>query len=330
MTGGDHLKKMKKLIAACAVLALGLTTLAGCGGKTTKEAEGKKKIGIIQLVDHESLDAARKGFVARLGELGYNDGAQVEIDYQNANGDQATNNTIADKFANGKKDLILAIATPSAQAVANKIKDVPILFTAISDPVGAGLVESIEKPGKNVTGTSDMVSIPKQLDMMFAFKPDIKTVGLLYCSAEDNSLTQIKEAKDYLKKQGKEFIDMTVQNSNDVQSVLEANVEKVQAIYVPTDNVIATSMSTVAKVTEPKKVPVIGGSVEMVQNGGTATLGLDYNSLGRQTADMAVKILKGEAKAADMPVEFAKEDKIELNEANIKALGLTVPDKYKK
>ncbi|MDO5695627.1 MAG: ABC transporter substrate-binding protein [Eubacteriales bacterium] len=322
------MKIRKRILTAALALAMTAGLLSGCGKK--EDANAKKKIGIIQLVEHDSLDAARKGFTDGLAEAGYNDGAQIEIDYQNANGDQANNNTIADKFANDDKDLILAIATPSAQAVANKIKDTPILFTAVTDPVSAGLVADNEKVGGNVTGTSDKIPIEKQLDMLFDLKQEIKKVGLLYCSAEDNSIAQIAEAKDILKARNIEFTEITVQNANDVQSVLESAIDKVDAIYTPTDNAIATAMSTVAQIAVPKKVPVVAGAVEMVQKGGAGTVGLDYYTLGKQTAEMAVKILKDGMKAENLPVEFSKEDKIELNEEIIGKLGLTVPEKYVK
>lgn len=277
----------------------------------------------MQLVEHESLDAARKGFEDKIKKAGLN----IDIDYQNANGDQGNTNTIADRFANEKMDLILTIATPAAQAMVNKEKNVPVLFTAVTDPGKSGLTGS---SSTNVTGTSDKTPIDKQLQLLLDLKPSIKTVGLLYSSAEENSLIQIKEAKDYLDKKGVSYIDMTVVNSNDIQSVLENKIDKIDGIYTPTDNAVATAMPTVQKIATPKKVPVVAGAVDMVKAGGTATIGLEYYKLGEQTADMAVSILKGEKKVADIPVEFAKENITEFNDANMKDLGIDIPEKYKK
>lgn len=315
------MKKISKIITILGIMALSIT---GCGKATTTE-KNIKKIGIIQPVSHESLDNLRKGFIEKLEEEGFKEGENIEIDYQNANGDQSNNNTIADKFVNEKKDLILAIGTPAAQSVANKTKDIPVLFAAVTNPEAAGLVKSNNDVGGNVTGTSDKVSVEKQLELLFEVKPIIKKVGLLYSSSEDNSLFSIDEAKKILDTRGISYIDLTVQNTNDIQSVLENNIDKVDAIYIPTDNIIASSMPTVYKINESKKLPIVTGALEMMQGGSVAGIGVDYKTLGKQTGEMAIKILKGEVNPDKLPVEIQKKFIREVNEDIIKKFNLTLP-----
>ena len=306
------------------IMAVALSfVFCSCGASNVDS--NVKKIGIIQPIEHESLDAARKGFIDGLAEQGYKDGENIRIDYKNANGDQSNNNTIADTFVNDNKDLVLAIGTPSAQSMANKTKKIPILFTAVTEPKEAGLVESNESVGGNLSGTSDKVLVNKQIDLLLEVKPDIKNVGLLYSSAEDNSLFLINEAKQYLKSKNINYIELSVQNSNDIQSVLENSINKIDGLYIPTDNVVASSMPTVFKVTEDKKIPIVPGAVDMVQSGAVGTIGLDYYELGKQTASMAVKILNGETTIDKLPVEYQKEEKVVINEKLINSYGLNLP-----
>lgn len=286
-------------------------------------AEGKVyQIGIIQLTQHPALDAAHKGFLAALDDAG----VKYELDDQNASGDQSACQTIASKFANGGKDLILAIATPAAQAMAGADTETPVLITAVTDPAKSGLVESNEKPGGNVTGTSDLTPVKEQIDLLKKILPNAKTVGILYCSAESNSEIQAQLARDAIQAAGMESRDFTVSSSNEIQTVVQSMAGKVDAIYAPTDNTIAAGMPTVSMVATEKGLPVICGESGMVKSGGIATYGIDYYQLGYMTGQQAVKILTEGASPADMPIEYQSADKCELtvNEEQAALLGIDV------
>ena len=311
---------MKKIIAMALAAGM-LLSMTACASKGSSQI----KIGIVQLVEHAALDAANKGFIDGLKELGYEDGKNIKIDFQNAQGEQANCVTIADKFVNDKSDLILAIATPAAQAVANKTKDIPILVTAVTDPFDAKLVASNTAPGGNVTGTSDLNPIKQQVELLMELVPTVKKVGFLYCSSEANSAFQVNLARIELEALGIETSDYTVSNSNELQQVAQSMAGKVDAIYAPTDNVISAGMATVAGVANAAKLPVIVGEGEQVKNGGLATYGISYYNLGKQTAAMAVRILKDGAKPAEMPIEYLAETELAINTTSAEAIGLTVP-----
>ena len=278
---------MKKTFAFLTVLlSLGLI-LSGCAEKT----QGPK-IGVVQLVEHAALDAAYQGFVDGLKEAGYEDGKNLTIDYQNAQGEQANCVTIAQKLVNDQNDLILAIATPAAQAVVNFTDTIPVLVTAVTDPASAKLVNSNELPGTNVSGTSDLNPVDAQVRLIKRILPDAKKIAFLFCSSEENSYFQVGLAKKTADEIGLEYVDATVSSSNEIQSVVESLVGKVDAIYAPTDNMIAAGMATVSMVSTPAGIPVFCGEAGMVDNGGFATYGLNYYELGKQTAAMAVDILE--------------------------------------
>lgn len=324
---------MKKLLAAILSLSLAAASLAGCGASGVPAADSSSKsssdkaykIGVVQLVEHAALDSAYQGFVDGLKEAGYEDGKNIAIDYQNAQNEQANCNTIASKFVNDRDDLILAIGTPAAQAVANATTKIPVLVTAVTDPANAKLVASNEAPGGNVTGTSDLNPIKDQMELIQQLVPDVKKVGLLYCSNETNSEFQVNLAKEQLESMGIESQEFTVSSSNEIQQIAESMAGKVDAVYVPTDNMIASGMSTVSAIAVNAKLPVIVAEPWVVKNGGLATYGLSYYNLGRQTAAMAVKILTGESKPADMPIEYQEQTDLMLNQDIIDALGITVP-----
>lgn len=315
---------MKKILAIALVLSLGVVAFAGCSSDKKKNETGNKKlkIGIAQYVQHNALDESRKGFIAALKEAGYEDGKNIALDYQNASADSATNATIAETFANDKKDLILAIATPTAVAIANKVKDVPILVTAVTDPAKAKLVDSNEDVKGNVSGTSDLSPVSDQLDMIKKIKPDAKTVGIIYSSAEDNSIFLSELAQKKIKELGLESKIFTVKDTNDVKSVMEALVGKVDVLYAPTDNIISASMATVTDIAVQNKLPVIAGEEEQVKNGALVTKGINYFELGKMTGEMAVKILKGEKKVEDFPIQYAKDVKIKVNKETAKKIGI--------
>jgi putative ABC transport system substrate-binding protein len=356
------MKKMRKTLSIMLVALFIVASLAACGTKeeksesastsentteetptveavdttedTTAETETEEttgevfRIGVNQLVEHAALDASYQGFVDALAEAGYVDGEKIKIDYQNAQGDQANVNTIATKLVNDSNDLILAIATPASQAVANATKDIPILFTAVTDPVEAGLVADYNAPGGNVTGTSDLTPVKEQMELLTKLIPGAKKIAVLYSSSEVNSKIQADMAVEAAAAYGIEVIEATVSNTNEIQQVVESLVGKVDAIYAPTDNMIASAMPTVAMVANSNSIPVICGEGGMVEAGGLATYGIDYYELGRLTGKQAVKIIEGTADAAAMPIEYlsAEECTLTINEEVAEQLGITIPE----
>lgn len=336
------MKKMTKLLNMLVATAL-VIGVAGCGSNTATSAgtgtdkapnaeasvktedEENYKIGVIQLVEHAALDATYEGFVDGLKEAGLEEGKNITIDYQNAQGDQSNCQTIATKLVNDRNNLILSIATPAAQAVANTTKDIPILVTAVTDPADSKLVASNEAPGGNVTGTSDLTPVKEQINLIPQIVPEAKTVGLVYCSSEANSKFQIELAKKEAEAIGLKTIEATVSNSNEIQQVLQSLVGKVEAIYIPTDNMLAAGMATVAQVTTPAGIPVIVGEEGMVNNGGTATYGINYYNLGKLTATQAVAILKEGKNPAEMPIEYSSDFNLVLNKEAAEQMGITLP-----
>lgn len=301
------------------------TAAAAEGTEATSEAakadDGKTyKIGVLQLVQHAALDKSNEGFVAALDDAGLN----YEIDQQNASGEQSACQTIAEKFVNDGDDLIFAIATPAAQAAAAATTEIPIVLSAVTDPAESGLVESNDAPGGNVTGTSDLTPVTEQIDLLQKLIPDAKTVAILYCSAESNSEIQAQMARDALDAAGIAHEDYTVSNSNEIQTVVESMIGKVDAVYAPTDNTIAAGMATVAQVANDNKLPVICGESGMVNEGGLATYGIDYYQLGYLAGQQAVEILVDGKNPADIPIGYLSADKCELtiNQETADLLGI--------
>ena len=324
----SHISKKMKLLSLGVATVLAAGVFAGCGGSQQAGSSSGKtyKIGVVQLVEHNALDAANKGFVDGLKERGYEQGKNVEFDQQNAQADQSNLQNIAQRFVSGKMDLICAIATPAAQTVANATKDIPIVGTAITDYVGAKLAASNEKPGGNITGTSDMNPIKQQIDLLLKIKPDAKTIGTIYCSSEVNSEVQIKAMQEYAESKGLTVKVATISTVNDLQQAAQSLVGSVDAFYEPTDNIVASAMPTLVAITDPAKIPVICAEPNMVKAGGLATYGIDYYKLGVQTGHMAADILEGKSKPADMSIEMAKDLKVTVNKADAARLGLTLPE----
>lgn len=317
--------KKSPVRAVAALIATAALALAGCsnGGNQTAGGGGEDeeyRIGITQIVAHPSLDAAREGFKEALEEAGL----EVTFDENNAQGEQATATSIATKFNTGNYDLVLAIATPTAQASAQVITNKPVLFTAVTDPVAAELVESNERPGANVTGTTDMNPVADQIKLVKRLKPDARTVGVIYSSGEVNSAVQVELARTAAQEEGLELVEKTVTNTGEVSQA--AATLDVDAIYVPTDNNVVSGLSAVVQVAEQKKIPLIVGEGDSVRGGGVITTGIDYRQLGRQTGDMAVRILRDGADPATMPVEAQKEYTTYVNTAAAERMGVTIPE----
>lgn len=310
-------------LAVAALVASSALVLSGCSGSGESDNE-TLRIGISQFVQAPPLDSAVEGFKEALADAGYVEGENVEYDLQNANAEVATATTIAQKFANDNLDLVLAVATPSAQAAAQNITDIPVLFTAVTDPVAADIVASNEKPGANVTGTSDMSPVAEQIALIKEINPDAKTVGIVYSSGEVNSEVQVKLAQEAAEENGMKIVTQTVTSGNDLQQATEA-LGDVDAIWTPSDNLVISGLASVIGVAEQKGILVVGSDADFVRGGAVVTVGLDYKQLGYQTGEMAVKILKDGADPATMPVEQQKDYETVVSLIAAKALGVTVP-----
>lgn len=309
-----------KVLAGVALASV--VALTGCSGEGgSGDGSESYKIGINQLVQHPALDEATAGFKQAFADAG----AEVEWDEQNANGEQPTALTIAQQFANADLDLALAVATPAAQATVQNLIDIPVLFTAVTDPVSAELVESMDAPGSNVTGTSDEAPIDQQLELLKDLVPEAKNVGIVYASGEVNSQVQVDAATEAAKGLDLEIETQTVTSVNEIQQAVEA-LGDVDAIYVPTDNMVVSGIASLVQVAEEKKIPVIGAEAGTVEGGAAATIGIDYTELGRQTGEMALRILRDGEDPAEMPVEKATEFTYVVNEEAAKNQGIEIPE----
>ncbi|HHT7720959.1 TPA: ABC transporter substrate-binding protein [Streptococcus suis] len=312
--------KLVKKLATISVASMGLLTLAACSSSSEQASSDVVKVGVLQYMEHESLTAAREGFVAELEANGYKEGEKLVLDYQNAQGDQANLQTISEQLIDGN-DIVLAIATPSAQSLATVSTETPIVFTAVTDPLSADLVESIEKPGGLLTGTSDQAPIDKQVELLGQAVPDAKTVGILYTTSERNSEVQVEQAKELLEKAGYKVVVKGITSSNEVQDAATSLMKDVDALFIPTDNTVASTMTMIGELSVEHKVPVIGGSTDMVDEGGLLTYGTNYEALGRQTAKMAIKIIEG-ANVSETAVEYPETVSLHVNEEMAKKLGI--------
>ncbi|MGN1024547.1 MAG: ABC transporter substrate-binding protein [Lachnospiraceae bacterium] len=293
----------------------------------TAAADGKTyKVGVCQLVQHEALDAATQGFEDVLTKAL---GDSVTIDVQNAQGDSTTCATIVNGFVSNEYDLILANATPALQAAVAATTDIPILGTSITDyGTALNMSDFSGTTGINVSGTSDLAPLDQQEDMILELVPDVKNVGILYCSAEPNSKFQATQIEKYLDEDGVAYTEYTFSDSNDLQSVVTSAAESSDAIYIPTDNTAASNMTVISNVTEPAKIPVICGEENMCKSGGLATLSISYYDLGTATGNMALDILQNGADVSTMEVQYASATTKEYNQEYADAIGFTMPDGY--
>ena len=318
------MKVVRKLLAPLLVVGILLTSLISLHQLKADKKKDVFRIGISQFITHQSLDATREGFVDELAKQGYVEGKNIEIDLQNAQGEQRNLKTISQQLAESS-DVVLAIATPSAQSLANTTQTTPVVFSAVTDPVSAKLVESREHPGGNVTGTSDQSSdaISIQINLIKKVLPKAKTIGILYTQSEPNSVVQKDEAKRLLEEKGFTVVEKTILDSNNVKAAAESLMTEVDMVFVPTDNIISSTMETVKQVSIKHKVPVFGGSTEMIAVGGLYNYGTNYEELGRQTARMLVRVLKGE-KPENIAVELPEKLELHTNQEMADALGIDI------
>ena len=318
------MKVVRKLLAPLLVVGILLTSLISLHQLKADKKKDVFRIGISQFITHQSLDATREGFVDELAKQGYVEGKNIEIDLQNAQGEQRNLKTISQQLAESS-DVVLAIATPSAQSLANTTQTTPVIFSAVTDPVSAKLVESREHPGGNVTGTSDQSSdaISTQINLIKKVLPKAKSIGILYTQSEPNSVVQKDEAKRLLEEKGFTVVEKTILDSNNVKAAAESLMTEVDMVFVPTDNIISSTMETVKQVSIKHKVPVFGGSTEMIAVGGLYNYGTNYEELGRQTARMLIRILKGE-KPENIAVELPEKLELHTNQEMAAALGIDI------
>lgn len=315
----------KRILLLGAVMAMGVGVLAGCSGDDTpsEELTGEVyEIGISQFIEHTALDSARAGFERALEESEYAD--KVRVDYQNAQGDMSVNDTIARNFVSQGKDLLLGIATPSAQSLYNATKEIPILITAVTDPVNAGIVESLENTNTNVTGTSDNLDIGVQFELINTLYPEAEKIGILYNTGEANSEVQVRQAEEAAGDYGLELVTAGVTGTNDVAQVLDSIIGNVDAIYVPTDNIVVSSLPLIYARTMEREIPIFASESGQVEDGALVTEGINYESLGYQTGLMAIEILSGRA-PSDLPVETSRDTRLTINKNTMEKLGVEFP-----
>ena len=317
-------KSLKKYFVIFLIAALVCGMLTGCGGGNDKEMY---KIGIVQLVSHGAGEAAADGFKQALLDSGLVEGETVTFIEQNGQNEQSNLESIAQSFISEDVDLICAVSTSTAQVMAAATDEIPIVGTAITNYEETRLVESNEAPGYNVTGTSDQNPIEKQGELLLDLVPDAKNVGIVYNASEVNSQLQVANMTAYMQSRNVTVVESTFADINHMQQATQALVGKVDAIYLPTDNAVASSMAQVVTVAEDAKLPVICGAITQVEGGGIATYGIDYYKLGYQSGEMALKILNGEAEPAAMPIEFANEEDLALviNKGEADLIGLDIP-----
>ena len=317
-------RRTVSIVGVVLVLAVAMFALVGCGGGAAENDE-QVTIGITQIVEHPALDSARQGFIDAMTEAGYIEGENIVYDIANAQNDKNNALTIAQKFANNKVDLIFAIATPTAQAAAQATSDIPILITAVTDPVAAGLADSLEAPGGNVSGTTDMNPIDEQLGLIKTLVPGVKKVGVIYNAGEVNSEVQVEIAREVAAEIGLELVEVSVATTAEVNQAAGSLVDRVDAIYIPTDNTVVAALESVLQIGEKNKIPVIAAEGDSVERGAIGTIGIDYYELGQQTAEMAIRVLKGEDPAG-MPIEMQKDMKLYLNKKAAEAMGIVIPE----
>ncbi|WP_204123154.1 tryptophan ABC transporter substrate-binding protein [Lacticaseibacillus mingshuiensis] len=318
---------MKRMIALIAVLVVFLGVAFGVESKPEQAAKTSsvKTVGILQLMSHPALDAIHKGIIQGLKNKGYTVGKNLKIDFQNAENDQSNLKTMSQRFASEKADAMIGIATPSAQALANVTSTTPIILGAITDPKGAKLVNNNTKPGGNITGVFDQAPVKAQLKLIRQLMPDAKTLGVISTSSDDSAQTQARLVTKEAPNEGFTVKNYTISSTNDLAQVGGQMVNQVDAVFVPTDNTIASAMQTLVKVANVKKVPVFPTVDTMVKDGGVATIGINQFHLGVVTGEMTADVLSGKSKPATTPIHFETTGELILNTKQAKLLGIKLP-----
>lgn len=322
----------KKTIAIMMTAAMVMAMVAGCGSKESSSSDGDNKeasykIGIQQFAEHGSLDNCREGFLEGLEEEGIKEGDNLKVEVKNAMADTATNAQIADSFVSDNMDLICAIATPSAQSAYNAAmdKDIPVVYTAVTDPVAAELADKDGNPVGNVTGTSDTLPVEEQLKMIREMMPDAKTIGILYTTSEANSVSAIATYESLVDKYGFTLETKGISQTSEIALATDDLLTKVDCITNLTDNTVVASLPTILEKANEKGIPVFGSEIEQVKIGCLAAEGIDYIQLGKQTGKIAAQILKGEKKASEIPYEIISEPGFYVNTKVAENLGIEVP-----
>ena len=321
-------KRLIGMIAALVALVVGTLIYSSVNKQEVKQdVKNEKKVakvGVLQFVSHPSLDLIYKGIQEGLAEEGYKDD-QLKLDFMNSEGDQSKVATMSKQLVSNGNDIVVGIATPAAQGLASVTKDLPVIMAAITDPIGANLVKDLKKPGGNITGVSDHNPAQQQVELIKALTPDVKTIGALYSSSEDNSKTQVEEFKAYAEKAGFKVETFAVPSTNEIASTVNVMTSKVDAIWVPIDNTIASAFPTVVSSNQAAKKPIYPSATAMVEAGGLASVVVDQRDLGVATGKMIAQVLKG-AKPADTPVNVFSTGKSVVNKKLAKELGITIPE----
>ena len=321
-------KIMKKIMGFIVLLLAFLGVAFYFGEKEVAQTKQKAEVptvGVLQLMSHPALDAIYDGIKDGLKDSGYEIGKNVKIDFQNAQGDQSNLKSMSEKFVNEKAAATVGIATPAAQALANATTEIPIVLGAITDPVGAKLVANNKRPGGNITGVSDQAPLGAQLELIQQIMPKMKTLGIIYTSSDDSATTQAKMMESLAKKTGLTVKKFSVSSTNDITQVAAQMVQVVDAVFVPTDNTIASSMETLVAATNAKNIPVFPTVDTMVKQGGVATIGINQFKLGQETGKMVADILKGKSEPATTPIHFEKTGQLIINEKQAAKLGIKIP-----
>lgn len=322
---------MKKVVAGIMSVALIAGLATGCSNGQTATSEDAVTVGVIQYATHPSLDNCYEGFKQGLEEAGFVEGENLVLDFQNGQNDAGTVDMAAKNMVSKQEDMVVGIATPAAMSAyaAAKDTDIPVVFTAVNDPVASQIVQSLETPGTNCTGTSDVLPLEDQIKMIRAFLPDADTIGILYTNSESNSISNLEKFEELAPQYGFKVEAMGVTSANEVASGAQALVAKgVDCINNFTDNNVVDNLSSVLQAANEAGIPVFGSEIEQVKNGCLASMSIDYVALGRQTGQMAAQILKGEANASDMAVQQITESSPVYNSQVMQTLGLSLPADY--
>ena len=309
-------KGKKLLTAACVAASLALTA--------TSALADVAKVAVSQIVEHPALDAARQGLLDGLKEKGYVEGKNLDFTYQTAQGNPAIAVQIAKQFVGERPDVLVGIATPTAQALAAATRSIPVVFTAVTDPLGAKLVKDMQHPASNVTGLSDLSPVAQHVDLMLELLPDAKNIGVVFNPGEANAVALVELLREAAKAKGLNVIEGTALKSADVQAAAQIVAAKADVIYAPTDNTVASAIDGLVNAANQANKPIVGASTTYIENGALAALGFDYYQVGVQTADYVDALLKGK-KVADLPVKVAKGSDLALNQKAADKLGFTFP-----